>query len=105
MQYLTSVCNRILRRIYSGKNNSINVRSTPFYSTILRPSSLRQHSTYSLCEDQVREQFIRGSGPGGQKINKTSSCVLLTHVPTGLQVKCQQTRFLQENRKIARKIL
>merc|ERR1712154_628646 len=47
----------------------------------------------------------RGSGAGGQKINKTSNKVLLIHKPTQLRVECQDTRSLQQNRKIARKRL
>ena len=46
-----------------------------------------------------------GSGPGGQSINKTNNNVQLLHEPTGIQVKCQQTRSLGQNRKIARKML
>ena len=49
--------------------------------------------------------LIVGFGPGGQKINKTSSCVQLKHIPTGIIVKCQETRSREENRKIARRIL
>jgi protein subunit release factor B len=48
---------------------------------------------------------ISGSGPGGQSINKTNNNVQLLHKPTGVQVKCQETRSLEQNRKIARKIL
>lgn len=48
---------------------------------------------------------IVGSGPGGQSINKTNNNVQLLHKPTGIQVKCQETRSLQQNRKNARKIL
>ena len=48
---------------------------------------------------------IVGSGPGGQSINKTNNNVQLLHKPSGIQVKCQETRSLQQNRKIARKIL
>ena len=56
-------------------------------------------------EEELTEQSVRGSGPGGQKINKTSSCVLLTHQPTGTTVRCQRTRSQAENRRIARKML
>ncbi|BFZ62409.1 hypothetical protein YB2330_003503 [Saitoella coloradoensis] len=56
-------------------------------------------------ESEIVEQFIRGSGPGGQKINKTSSTVLLQHKPTGIVVRCQETRSRDQNRKVARKIL
>lgn len=58
-----------------------------------------------MQESDLDEQFIRGSGAGGQKINKTSSCVLLTHRPTGLQVRCQRERSQALNRFLARRIL
>ena len=53
----------------------------------------------------MQETFIKGGGKGGQKINKTSSCVHLVHIPSGVSVKNQDTRYLHANRKIARKIL
>jgi len=58
-----------------------------------------------VSEDELRESFIRSSGPGGQKVNKTSSCVYLIHVPTGLSVKCQQSRSQTVNRFLARRLL
>ncbi|KAI8052139.1 RF-1 domain-containing protein [Syncephalis plumigaleata] len=58
-----------------------------------------------IDENDLEEKFVRGSGPGGQKINKTSSCVDLLHVPTGIRIKCQATRSRDQNRKIARKLL
>lgn len=58
-----------------------------------------------LDESELTESFVRGSGAGGQKVNKTSSCVNLLHKPTGLRVDCQDTRSLQQNRKLARKRL
>lgn len=58
-----------------------------------------------VVDADLHEEFIRGSGSGGQKINKTSSCVLLTHLPTGLQVKCQKTRSREQNRFFARRLL
>mmetsp|Transcript_34576 Transcript_34576/g.79943 ORF Transcript_34576/g.79943 Transcript_34576/m.79943 type:complete len:495 (-) Transcript_34576:158-1642(-) len=58
-----------------------------------------------LREEDLEEKFVRGSGAGGQKINKTSNRVVLAHLPTGLRVECQDTRSLQQNRKIARKRL
>ncbi len=51
------------------------------------------------------EKFVRGSGKGGQKINKTSSCVMLKHVPTGLEVRCQKHREQSKNRLSAYKLL
>ena len=56
-------------------------------------------------EDDLREIFTRGSGPGGQSVNKSRNCVQLTHLPTGLSVSCHETRDLTTNRKIARKRL
>jgi len=49
----------------------------------------------------VDERFIRGAGPGGQKINKSSSCVSLRHRPTGIEVRCQRERSQIRNREIA----
>ncbi|XP_004636028.1 probable peptide chain release factor C12orf65 homolog, mitochondrial [Octodon degus] len=58
-----------------------------------------------LDESELEEQFVKGHGPGGQATNKTSNCVVLKHVPSGLVVKCHQTRSVDQNRKLARKIL
>eukprot|EP00978_Attheya_sp_CCMP212_P047166 scaffold421244_cov58-Attheya_sp.AAC.11 len=58
-----------------------------------------------LEESDLTETFVRGSGPGGQKINKTSNRVILVHEPTQLRVECQDTRSLTQNRKMARKRL
>ncbi|KAL5121452.1 hypothetical protein ACEQ8H_000524 [Pleosporales sp. CAS-2024a] len=58
-----------------------------------------------LHDSDLIEKFLHGSGPGGQKINKTSSAVQLKHVPTGIVVKYQDTRSRTVNRKMARKIL
>ena len=58
-----------------------------------------------IKEEDIEEAFLKGSGPGGQKINKTSSAVQLKHLPTGLVVKSQATRSRSQNRKISRRIL
>ena len=50
---------------------------------------------------RIEEQFIRGGGPGGQKINKTSSCVLLRYEPLGIVVRCQEDRHQSLNRFLA----
>ena len=50
---------------------------------------------------EVVERFVRGSGPGGQKINKTSSTVVLRHEPTGIEVRCQRERSQADNRAAA----
>ncbi len=56
-------------------------------------------------EQEIEEQFVRSSGAGGQKVNKTSSCVMLHHRPTGIRVKCQRERSQARNRFLARRIL
>ncbi|KAL8811220.1 MAG: hypothetical protein Q9223_001063 [Gallowayella weberi] len=58
-----------------------------------------------INEDDIEESFLKGSGPGGQKINKTSSAVQLKHIPTGMVVKSQATRSRSQNRSIARRLL
>ncbi|KAM9810907.1 mitochondrial translation release factor in rescue [Neosynchiropus ocellatus] len=58
-----------------------------------------------LNEGDLEEQFVRGSGPGGQATNKTSNCVVLKHIPSGVVVKCHQTRSVDQNRKRAREIM
>ena len=53
----------------------------------------------------IEESFVRSGGHGGQNVNKTSTCVMLVHRPTGVQVKCQETRQQGLNRLIARRLL
>src|SRR5262245_29507608 len=55
-----------------------------------------------IREDDLEESFIRGSGAGGQKINKTSSTVVLVHATSGIEVRCQRERSQDMNRRIAR---
>jgi len=58
-----------------------------------------------IKETDLEEKFIRSSKKGGQKVNKTSSCVYLKHKPTGIEVKCQEERSQALNRFFARRIL
>lgn len=60
---------------------------------------LRQHRIF---DEDLEERFVLGSGSGGQKVNKTSSCVYLKHLPTGTEVKCQESRSRDKNRDLAR---
>ncbi len=56
-------------------------------------------------EAELEETFVRSGGHGGQNVNKTATCVMLLHRPTGLQVKCQATRQQGLNRYLARRLL
>jgi protein subunit release factor B len=56
-------------------------------------------------EEDMEEKFIRSSGSGGQKVNKTSTCVYLRHIPTGIEVKCMKERSQPLNRFLARREL
>jgi protein subunit release factor B len=58
-----------------------------------------------VSEADVDESFVRSGGHGGQNVNKTATCVMLVHKPTGLQVKCQATRQQGLNRFLARRLL
>jgi len=56
-------------------------------------------------EGELEETFVRSGGHGGQNVNKTATCVMLLHRPTGIQVKCQSTRQQGLNRFLARRLL
>jgi protein subunit release factor B len=56
-------------------------------------------------ETDIEESFVRSGGHGGQNVNKTSTCVMLLHRPSGVRVKCQKTRQQGLNRFIARRLL
>lgn len=58
-----------------------------------------------VYEKDIKESFVRSSGPGGQNVNKTATCVVLHHVPSGIQVKCQEERSQRVNRHKARWII
>lgn len=59
----------------------------------------------SVYEDDLNESFILGGGPGGQKTNKTSSVVRIMHEPSGLMVRCGESRSRETNRWLARRVL
>ena len=58
-----------------------------------------------ILEADLKEQFIIASGSGGQKLHKTASCVHLQHAPTGITIRCQESRSRDENRFYARRRL
>jgi protein subunit release factor B len=65
------------------------------------PHILHRLHRLGVAPGDVDERFIRGGGPGGQKINKTSSTVWLRHKPTGVEVRCQDERSQASNRERA----
>ena len=71
-----------------------------------KESALRERMRrLNIREEQLKENFVRSQGPGGQNVNKTSTCVYLKHIPTGIEVKCQEERSQVLNRYRARVIL
>ncbi len=67
----------------------------------LPPDLLQRLAGLGVSPSDVEERFVRGAGPGGQKINKTSSTVWLRHAATGIEVRCQRERSQAANREIA----
>ncbi len=65
----------------------------------------RRLAALGICESDLEERFLRGGGPGGQKINKTSSCVVLRHRSSGIEVRCGRERSQAMNRFLARREL
>jgi len=66
---------------------------------------LKKMSGLAVREEDIDEHFVRSQGAGGQKVNKTSSCVVIFHRPTRITVKCQIDRSQSVNRYLARKLL
>jgi protein subunit release factor B len=71
------------------------------FPDIVEASLRARFVSLGVKPDDVAEQFIRGAGAGGQKINKTSSTVVLRHLPTGVEVRCQRERSQSVNRLLA----
>jgi len=66
---------------------------------------LERMAKLGLKDSDLEEKFVRSQGKGGQKVNKSATCVYLKHRPTGLEVKCQRERSQSLNRFLARRIL
>ncbi len=74
----------------------------PMPTADLNDELQRRMSRLGIREEDLEENFIRGTGAGGQKINKTSSTIQLRHLPTGVEVRCQRERKQSANRYWAR---
>lgn len=71
-----------------------------------KEDALRQKmEELGIFEKDIKEKFIRSGGKGGQNVNKVATCVYLKHLPTKIEVKCQQERSQALNRFLARRIL
>ncbi|MCJ1285173.1 hypothetical protein MMC26_004511 [Xylographa opegraphella] len=95
----------IPHRFPSLYRNGFTIRCLSTTSNVLGKARPALPPRPTVPEDTLTEVFLRGSGPGGQKINKTSSAVQLKHLPSGIVVKSQATRSQSQNRKIARTML
>lgn len=91
----------LFRRFSSRFPLPLTILSPAIQTTIQKPVQ----KSVIFKESELVEKFIKGGGNGGQKINKTCNCVDLLHVPSGIRIKCQKTRSLQQNRAEARKLL
>ena len=79
--------------------------STPTISPRKQQELMQAMEKLGIRENDLSEEFIRGSGAGGQKINKTSVVVQLSHIPSGISIRCQQGRSQAMNRFYARRLL
>ncbi|OWR51689.1 hypothetical protein KGM_212169 [Danaus plexippus plexippus] len=88
------ILNNVNRSVLAFQKNSSALKHTIDFSKVPK-----------INECDLTEQFVRGSGPGGSAVNKNSNCVVLTHIPTGIVIKCHTSRSQDENRKMARDML
>ena len=86
-------------RFDSATGEEFQLRKRP---AMTLPSQISEKlAALGVRASEVEEKFVRGTGPGGQKINKTSSTVWLRHGPTGIEVRCQRERSQTANRELA----
>ncbi|MGQ9915081.1 MAG: peptide chain release factor 2 [Thermogutta sp.] len=84
--------------------NAEGKRQTSFAAVDVTPE-ITNDSEIVIRDEDIEEQAIRASGPGGQHVNKTSSAIRLLHLPTGIMIKCQSERSQHQNRAMALKML
>jgi len=85
--------------------NAEGKRQTSFAAVDVSPEIADDDTEIELNDDEIREDVFRASGAGGQHVNKTSSAIRLTHLPTNIVVQCQSERSQHKNRATARKML
>jgi len=97
--------NKNKKKLVVGKEIHKSIKSKKKQKIVQQQEASNRLASIEIKDKDIEEKFIRGSGSGGQKINKTSSCVSLLHKPTSIRVECQDSRSLDQNRKTARKRL
>lgn len=89
----------------NSSNNSVKVVRNISLTLYNWKQTIDRSKVPILNENDLEEMFVKGSGPGGSAVNKNSNCVVLKHKPTGVVIKCHESRCVEDNRKIAREKL
>jgi protein subunit release factor B len=88
-----------------GNGDSERFMTNPFVSSEKVRQLKERLEQLGIRDADIQERFVHARGRGGQKVNKTSACVYLKHLPTGIEVKCQESRSREANRFFARRLL